>query len=126
MCTDPHDASLSQDAATCRLIDLPFADSTGAQVAHWPRSGGRMQDRSSETPFSTGAITTGWCHILVAMPTFNGQPDLIPTGNLPMQREPGWQGCLKMDLFSGDGVAEFQKLGVQKITSVAGEAGEMF
>jgi hypothetical protein len=29
-------------------------------------------------------------------------------------------------LFSGDGVVEFQKLGVQKISSIAGEAGEIF
>ena len=28
-----------------------------------------------------------------------------------------------MDLFSGDGVVEFQKLGVQEISSIAGEAG---
>jgi hypothetical protein len=29
-------------------------------------------------------------------------------------------------LFAGDGVVEFQKLGVQKISSIAGEAGEVF
>ena len=43
-----------------------------------------------------------------------------------MQAESGRQSCLKIDLFSGDGVPEFQKLGVQKISSVAGEAGEIF
>jgi hypothetical protein len=32
---------------------------------------------------------------------------------------------LKIDEFSGDGVAEFQKLGVQEISSVAREAGEI-
>jgi hypothetical protein len=31
-----------------------------------------------------------------------------------------------MDLFSGDGVLELQKLGVEQISSVAGEAGEIF
>jgi len=31
-----------------------------------------------------------------------------------------------MDLFSGDGVLEIQKLGVQEISSVAGEARESF
>jgi hypothetical protein len=36
------------------------------------------------------------------------------------------QRCLKIDLFSGDGVGEFQKLGVQEISSIAGEAGEIF
>ena len=46
--------------------------------------------------------------------------------NLPMHGESGWQSCLKIDLFSGDGVLEFQKLGVQKISSIAGEAGEFF
>jgi hypothetical protein len=29
-------------------------------------------------------------------------------------------------LLSGDGVMEFQKLGVQEISSIAGEAGEIF
>ena len=37
-----------------------------------------------------------------------------------------WQSRLKMDLFSGDGVLEFQELGVQEISSIAGEAGEIF
>ena len=31
-----------------------------------------------------------------------------------------------MELFSGDGVGEFQELGVEEIASVAGEAGEIF
>ena len=31
-----------------------------------------------------------------------------------------------MDWFSGDGVLEFQKLGVQQISSIAREAGEIF
>jgi hypothetical protein len=43
-----------------------------------------------------------------------------------MQAESGRQSCLKIDLFSGDGVLEFQKLGVQEISSIAGEAGEIF
>jgi hypothetical protein len=36
------------------------------------------------------------------------------------------QSCLKIDLFSGDGVVEIQKLGVQEISSIAREAGEIF
>ena len=40
--------------------------------------------------------------------------------------ESGRQRCLKIDLFSADGVVEFQKLGMQKISSVAGEAGKIF
>jgi hypothetical protein len=40
--------------------------------------------------------------------------------------ESGRQSCLKMDFFSGDGVLEFQKLGVQQISSIAGETGEIF
>src|ERR1700719_2404395 len=40
--------------------------------------------------------------------------------------ESGRQSCLKIDLFSGDGVVEFQILGVQEISSIAGEAGEIF
>ena len=31
-----------------------------------------------------------------------------------------------MDLFSGDGMVEFQILGVQEISSIAGEAREIF
>ena len=57
---------------------------------------------------------------------FKGHPDLISAVNLLMQGEPGWQGCLKIDLFAGDGVVEFQKLGVQEISSIAWEAGEVF
>src|ERR1700729_1365830 len=38
----------------------------------------------------------------------------------------GRQSCLKIDLFSGDGVLEFQILGVQEISSIAREAGEIF
>ena len=53
-------------------------------------------------------------------------PDLIPAVNLLMQCESGRQSCLKIDLLSGDGVVEFQKLGVQEISSIAGEAGEIF
>ena len=57
---------------------------------------------------------------------FNGYPDLIPAVNLLMQRESRRQRCLKIDLFAGDGVVEFQILGVQEIPSIAGEAGEIF
>ena len=57
---------------------------------------------------------------------FNSHPDLIPAVNLLMQGESRRQSCLKIDLFSGDGVVQFQKLGVQKISSIAGEAGEIF
>ena len=42
-----------------------------------------------------------------------------------MQCECGRQSRLKIDLLSGDGVVEFQKLGVQEIASIAGEAGEI-
>ncbi len=57
---------------------------------------------------------------------FTGHPDSLPSVNLLMQSESGRQSCLKIDLFSGDGVVEFQKLGVQEISSIAGEAGENF
>ena len=46
--------------------------------------------------------------------------------NLLMQWESGGQSCLKLDLFSGDGVVEFQKLSVQKISSISRETGEIF
>jgi hypothetical protein len=51
---------------------------------------------------------------------------LITALNLLMQWESRRQRCLKIDLFSGDGVVEFQILGVQEISSIAGEAGEIF
>jgi hypothetical protein len=57
---------------------------------------------------------------------FNGHPDLIPAANLLMQREFRRQSCLKIDLFSGDGVVELQKLGMQEISSITREAGEIF
>jgi hypothetical protein len=50
----------------------------------------------------------------------------IPAVNLLMQWKSRRQSCLKIDLFSGDGVLEFQMLGVQEISSIAGEAGEIF
>ncbi len=43
-----------------------------------------------------------------------------------MQWESARQSCLKIALFSGDRVLEFQKLGVQKISSIAGQAGKIF
>ena len=57
---------------------------------------------------------------------FNSHPDLIPAVNLLMQAESGRQSRLKIDLLSGDGVVESQKLGVQEVSSIAGEAGQIF
>jgi hypothetical protein len=51
---------------------------------------------------------------------------MVPAVNLLMQAESRGQSCLKMDFFSGNGVLEFQKLSVQQISSIAGEAGEIF
>jgi hypothetical protein len=51
-----------------------------------------------------------------------GLPDL----NLLLQCEPRRQSCLKIDWFAGDGVVELQKSGVQEISSIAREAGEIF
>ena len=48
------------------------------------------------------------------------------TGDLLMQRESRWQSCLKIDLFSANVVVEFQVLGVEQISPIAGEAGEIF
>jgi hypothetical protein len=45
---------------------------------------------------------------------------------LLMQSEPSRQSCLKIDLFSGDGAVEIQKVGVQEISSIAREAGKIF
>ena len=55
-----------------------------------------------------------------------GHPDTNPAVNLLMQRESSRQSCLKIDLFAGDGVVEFQKSGMQEISSITGEAGEIF
>ena len=43
-----------------------------------------------------------------------------------MQWESRRQRCLKSDLFSGDGVGKSQKLGVQEISSIARDPGEIF
>jgi hypothetical protein len=40
--------------------------------------------------------------------------------NLSLQCESIRQSRLNLDLFASDGVGEFQKLGVQKISSIAG------
>jgi len=46
--------------------------------------------------------------------------------NLLLQSESARQSCLKIDLFSGNGMLEIKKLGVQEISSIAREAGEIF
>jgi hypothetical protein len=38
----------------------------------------------------------------------------------------GRRSCLKVDLCSGDGVLKLQILGLQEISSIAGQAGEIF
>jgi hypothetical protein len=45
---------------------------------------------------------------------------------LLLRREAGRQSCFEIDWFSGDGVVEVQKVGVQEISSVAGKAGAIF
>ena len=52
-------------------------------------------------------------------------PIRIPV-SLLLQREPRRQSCLKIDWFAGDGMMEFQKSGMQKISSIARQAGEIF
>ena len=53
-------------------------------------------------------------------------PEFLSAVNLPMQQEPRRQSCRKIDLFSGDGVSEFQILGMQEISAITREAGEIF
>jgi hypothetical protein len=48
-----------------------------------------------------------------------------PRTSCPLAR-PAPAAAGKIDLFSGDGVVEFQILGVQEISSIAWEAGEIF
>lgn len=52
----------------------------------------------------------------------------IPTeaGSLLMQSKSGRQSCLNIDLFAGDGVVEFQILGVQEISPIARDARKFF
>ena len=52
-------------------------------------------------------------------------PALAADLNPLTQSESRRQGCLKIDLFSADRVLEFQKLRMQKISSIAGEPGEI-
>jgi hypothetical protein len=73
-------------------------------------------------------VVLAWCRGLVrfrfSRKTFSHL--VIPAVNLLMQWESRGQSCLKIDLFSSDGVVEFQILGVQEISSIAGKAGEIF
>jgi hypothetical protein len=46
-------------------------------------------------------------------------------GATTLSGNPDGKAALKIDLFSGDGMVEFQILGVQEISSLAGEAGEI-
>ena len=64
---------------------------------------------------------------LAGWPGFNEKyPELIPRRETTDAMRIRRQRCLKIDLFSGDGVVEFHKLGMQEISSIAGEAGEVF
>jgi hypothetical protein len=45
---------------------------------------------------------------------------IYAAANLRKRWESGWQGCFEIDLFGGDGVVEFQELGVEEVASVAG------
>ncbi len=93
-----------------------------------------MDPRSREVPSWKLWITRPYSGILTLRQDaewpdragFNGHADLITTVNLLMRWESRRQRCLKIDLFSGDGVVEFQILGVQEISSIAGQAGEIF
>jgi len=60
---------------------------------------------------------------LDALKSQRGRPLLLAVG---VREESGRQSCLKIDLFSGDGVVEFEELGVQEVSSIAGKAGEIF
>ena len=55
-------------------------------------------------------------------------PSLLGTGENPDGKGASSErrSRLKLDLFSRDGVRKFQKFGVQEISSIAGEAGEIF
>lgn len=52
--------------------------------------------------------------------------DTTTRENLPMLWESRRQRRFEIDLFSGDGVAEFQVLRVEKVASIAGEARKNF
>ena len=64
------------------------------------------------------------CMTTIGVPS--SVPEFLPALNLVLQQESRRQSCLKIDLFSGDGVVEIQKLGVQEISSIAREAGKIF
>ena len=45
---------------------------------------------------------------------------------LLLQRKSRRQSCLEIDLFSSDGMVKFQELGMQEISTISREAGEIF
>jgi hypothetical protein len=73
-----------------------------------------------------GQENRGQTELTPIEPEHTSVPEFLSAVNLLMQCESGRQCCLKMDWFAGDGVVEFQKAGVQEISSIAGEAGEIF
>ena len=86
----------------------------------------RWQFITSVNPVRRLLPTATWRSGVVYAPLGIDSYRAIPAVNLLMQWESGRQSCLKIDLFSGDGVVEFQVLGVQEISSIAREAGEIF
>ena len=78
-------------------------------------------------PHSRSAIKLAWLGWKIGIAQVSdGLSHLIPAANLLMQGESRRQSCLKIDLFSGGGMVEFQKLGMQKISSIPGKTGEIF
>jgi hypothetical protein len=75
---------------------------------HALKSGWEVVDHSSIQRHSDASLGFG----VAGLAVLNGRPDLIPVVNLLRQWESRRQSCLKIDLFSGDGVVEFQILGV--------------
>src|SRR5947209_16188886 len=59
-------------------------------------------------------------------PRNSAKRKFIPAVNLLTQREFGRHSGLQIDLLSGNWVVKFQKLRVQEIPSIPGEAGEIF
>jgi len=143
-----------QKATVCAAIDSgrigPSAVSANASDSEEPDNGhyrtvqnGPMtlgEDDVTATSRDTSRVHSGLQEpsaFLDPNPVLDAQIRLSPSGaslaraSCDSPRTPIWigsggQSCLKIDLFSGDGVGEFQILGVQEISSIAGEAGEIF
>jgi hypothetical protein len=109
------------DSATASSRGKPSGERSF--VAFQRRPAAAIPSGAAKSAWLSKAFPLGQAFSMIA--AFTDEP-LAHRLALRMQWEFRRQSCLKIDWFSVDGVVEFQILGVQEISSVAGEAREIF